>query len=141
MHKFILALASVTSHTHGKHPFYTPTPAWCYISNSHPSWRIGASYLYAWVAAIVVIILYGLLWLQLIGRISGQIVGWRVQIRFLKADTRRLDIEASETAGRRRGGNVDDVARQRERDAHKMLVYPLCYIVSDVFLSQDTPQY
>lgn len=82
-----------------------------------------------WLAAAVSIVLYGLLWLQLLRRVDGQMSGWRVRLRFLsppgigenRGEAGLDDLEEDD--------GLDRDRRQRERDARKMLVYPLCLIV------------
>ncbi|KAI5116238.1 hypothetical protein M0805_001232 [Coniferiporia weirii] len=128
----LLVLLSVLAHSNGPEPFYTPSPLWCYISASHPALRVGANYAYAWLAALVSMILYWMLWLRLRGRVVGQWEGGRIRVQFLRLRDDGIGHESGD--GRRifggEGEGEGTVARDRDqREARKMLWYPLCYII------------
>ncbi|KAL5522868.1 hypothetical protein ACEPAG_8886 [Sanghuangporus baumii] len=71
-----------------KPPFYTPSPAWCYIGAAHIALRAGASYVFAWLAAIGSGVLYVLLFFRLRGALPERRVQGRLS-RTLAAGLRQ----------------------------------------------------
>lgn len=113
-------------------PFFTPTPAWCYIGSDHLGFR-AVGYSFAWFAAFVSGIAYGLLWLKLrgtyvvnlerrglIGRLSVG-MGWDRFMRDHRVGGNNLD--------RDQDNGVVEARSMGLREAQKMLWYPLCYMV------------
>ncbi|KAL5498853.1 hypothetical protein ACEPAH_1371 [Sanghuangporus vaninii] len=84
----VLVPAISLSSDPSKPPFYTPSPAWCYIGAAHITLRAGASYVFAWLAAIGSGVLYVLLFFRLRGALPERRVQGRL-FRTLSTGLRR----------------------------------------------------
>ncbi|KAH8106400.1 hypothetical protein DFH11DRAFT_1272107 [Phellopilus nigrolimitatus] len=133
----LLVLLPILFTQYDKKQFYTPTPTWCYISQSHGILRVTAGYAYAWLAALGEVVVYGLLWARLRGCITVELGGngrrqrderrRSTRIRWSGwAGSRAIGMETTEASGRE-GRNED--SRRAQNEARKMLWYPLCYII------------
>ncbi|KAL5481187.1 hypothetical protein ACEPAI_10128 [Sanghuangporus weigelae] len=135
-----------------KPPFYTPSPAWCYIGAAHIALRAGASYVFAWLAAIGSGVLYVLLFFRLRGALPERRVQGRLS-RTLSAGLRRCRCWWSEefNTGRDRDGQLlerelgmrgdgeeNDPEGRRILtiyEARKMLWYPCLFTITILPLS------
>lgn len=116
--------------------FYTPTPFWCWINQRFVAERLAAGYVYPWLAALLSIVLYGLLFLKLRGNIVVIPDRW-ARVRFVwrpvtdggeqQAVRYSFAGQAPVTGSTAMVG--EDSATLAQREARKMLWYPLCYTV------------
>ncbi|EJC99093.1 uncharacterized protein FOMMEDRAFT_148710 [Fomitiporia mediterranea MF3/22] len=126
-------------------PFFTPAPVWCFVGLAHIAFR-AVTYVFAWVAVLGSSIVYGLLFLRLRGALLGTWEGgglcgslstlmrWS---RCCRSGNFHSDSNGDRRASQGRHGpgtsleNSESEARLALplREAHKMLWYPLCYII------------
>ncbi|OCB90463.1 hypothetical protein A7U60_g2315 [Sanghuangporus baumii] len=140
----VLVPALSLSSDPSKPPFYTPSPAWCYIGTAHIALRAGASYVFAWLAAIGSGVLYVLLFFRLRGALPERRVQGRLS-RTLSAGLRRWWSGEFNTSRDRDGQLLERVIAMRgdgeENDpegrriltiyeARKMLWYPCLFTIT-----------
>jgi hypothetical protein len=100
--------------------YYGDTQYWCWITSHYPSQRIGLEYLWMWIAALVVTVVYIVLALVVKGFVS--VDGGRIRITIGQKRVHR-DLTASHDGGAGRDGTSIAIC---------LLFYPAVYIITIV---------
>ncbi|TDL15996.1 hypothetical protein BD410DRAFT_902282 [Rickenella mellea] len=116
---FVVVFCPWAVHRNDGHHYYAPTPYWCWISQRYLAERIAGEYSWLWFAAFISLIAYVLLFLRLRGNIVVDPERWQ-NVTF------RWYPYPSEEPYRDRRSDASSLA---QKEARKMLWYPLCYIV------------
>ncbi|KIK02188.1 hypothetical protein K443DRAFT_538876 [Laccaria amethystina LaAM-08-1] len=97
--------------------YYGPTNYWCFILRSHKTAQLMSQYLYMWSTAIMMIILYGVMFLILHGYVIVD-----DGIHWYKGKQRvAMDLSIDE--------NTEKIDRESKKVAKKLLFYPAVYVV------------
>ncbi|KIM86585.1 hypothetical protein PILCRDRAFT_815818 [Piloderma croceum F 1598] len=115
---FIALIIGITFATHKGKVYYGDTQYWCWITSRYLSQQIALEYLWLWIAAFVVLVVYASLALIL----KGFIVVKRGSIRFTTSEDRvKRQFTSSHSTSRRLDSNSV---------AMKLLFYPAVYIIT-----------
>lgn len=144
--KILLVFLGMAIHrTQGVH-FFSPSPYWCFIDKKYVVERVvgtlscpdtiemiltttSGDYVYLWLACLLLLIVYSLLFLRLRGWVIVSPDRWS-RIRFVKrASTFRLSQSDLDGRSRQNSGETEIGTSIGRREAYKMLLYPVCYIV------------
>ncbi|KAJ3570140.1 hypothetical protein NP233_g4601 [Leucocoprinus birnbaumii] len=127
---FIVLLAIVPGMgvSHKGPPYMGTTGYWCWITSSYLAYQISLEYLWMWIAALVQLILYGLI--ALVMRrclIVDSESKYRLRLRTRDGTSSTIDSSRSDELGKER--------KENEMIANLMLFYPAIYIICVLPLS------
>ncbi|KAG5646751.1 hypothetical protein DXG03_002433 [Asterophora parasitica] len=119
--------AGTLSHS-SKGPYYGNTGFWCWISNEYQKEKIVFEYLWMWLAAFIMLTLYGIIALVMrgilvVGDDSREHSRWRFRCRWNWTGRQRARQELAEY-----DEEDEEEARQARTVANLMLFYPAVYI-------------
>ncbi|KLO12173.1 hypothetical protein SCHPADRAFT_854296 [Schizopora paradoxa] len=108
--------------------FFSPTPTWCWIDKKFVVERLIGDYVYPWLACLLLLVVYSLLFFRLRGWVSVTPDRWS-RIRLVRRGSSNRLTQGE--FGRAIEDNSESgigtlIGRQK---ASKMLWYPVCYII------------
>ncbi|PPQ78887.1 hypothetical protein CVT24_012274 [Panaeolus cyanescens] len=113
---FTVIILVIPNRVHRSDDYYGPTGFWCWITSKYSTERIVTEYLWVWLSAFVMVVLYGAMFLVMRGWvIIDEGVHWYKNYQE-SSDNSYEHVESEET-------------RRTKAIANSMLYYPLVYIV------------
>ncbi|KAF5359273.1 hypothetical protein D9756_003073 [Leucocoprinus leucothites] len=121
----VLVVAIGSGINHGKSPAYIGnTGYWCWISATYTPYRIALEYLWMWTAALLMLILYGIIALVM----HGSLVAEGRRLRFRSANSEKPREVGYDVDESRSHSQDSEDERENKEIANMMLFYPAIYI-------------